>query len=1075
MFKTMKKLIINLILFALFSVSMSAQTKSVTGTVRDANGEPIAGAVVFYEGASMMTTTDDKGHYVIRGDYDKTLVFSCFGFKDERVLFKGQDKINVVLKLEAMTLDDAVVIGYGEQQRADLTGSITSVKADEIRRSGNNNLLAGLQGAVAGLNITSQSGEPGAGFSISIRGNNSINASSAPLYVIDGIQMNTSDSGAAMSELSASSGDPLAFINPSDILSIEVLKDASATAIYGSQGANGVILITTKSGAGDSGKTSVTFDASVGVTTVARDIEMLDAQEWMNYRFLRTDYDGPLYFGYDSDGDGINDKPKTIAMTGETPTDWRKLMFRNAISQNYNLTLRTTIAKNTNILVAMGYLNQQGLILNNGYQKLTGRVKIGHKLGKKTSFGVNLNYARMQSDGAASSTGGSFNNNGLTQLIYIERPIAVVSPGEEAEYENGRNYSLYDMVTDETFSQGVQHKIMGSAYFQWDILKSLRFRAYASGHGSFSKQLEYYSSNSRWGYSANGIATRRDTETGGFNANMTLTYKKTWRKNHNFDAMLGVEMMYYSYDYFLMRGKDFDTDILGIWGLGSANILSAPTMSHFAQSRMSTFGRANYNYKQRYYVTFNMRADGSSKFAPGSRVGYFPSMSLAWRASKEDFMKVVSKKWLDNLKVRASVGSSGNDRIDDYAWMSTLGRVYYAEDGKSIVGYAPYSSANEDLKWETTYQYNVGLDLTMFKSRVDFTFDAFYKDTRDMLFKAALPSQSGFSKQWQNIGRVENKGLEFALKTVNVKRGDFMWTTNIAVDLIRNKILDLGDGISEMPNPNVHKGNFKDDPTKLMVGQPIGIIWGYEWDGNYQLDDFQVYYKGTKVEVDPSLVTSANYNSFDYKLKKGVTSMNGTSVMPGDRKYKDLSGDGVVKESEDKKILGSGIPDFSYGFGNTFAWRGLSLYVFFDGVYGREILNEFKAKSTPGSGNSTHAYNITRESFYNAWTPENGSNSYARIMNSINMQQPISSYYVEDGSYLRLKTIALSYNLPSKALKAMKMKGLSLNFTVNNVYVWTRYGGLDPDISSNQSSFRALDRLTYPKGRTYTLGITANF
>lgn len=1056
-------------------MSLSAQTKNVTGKVMDANGEPVIGAVVYYEGTSVMTTTDASGIYVIKGQFNKTITFSCFGFQTETVEYKGQERLNVVLKLESMTLEDAVVIGYGEQQRQDLTGSISSVKADQLRKEGSSSLLGSLQGIVAGLNITSQSGEPGAGYSINIRGNNSINASSAPLYVVDGIQMNTSDSNAAMSDLSVSSGDPLAFINPSDILSIEVLKDASATAIYGSQGANGVILITTKSGSGDSGKTSVTFDTSIGITTVARDIEMLDAQEWMNYRFLRTDYDGPLYFGYDSNGDGVNDKPKTIAMTGEIPTNWRELMFQNALSQNYNLTLRTNIAKNTNILISMGYLNQEGLILNNSYQKLTGRVKIDHKMGKKTSFGVNANYARMQSDGFAASTGGSFNNNGLTQLIYIERPISVVSPGEEDEFSQNKDYSLYNMVTDETFCQGIQHKIMGNAYFQWDILKSLRFRVSASGNGSFAKNSEFYSSHSRWGYSSKGYAKVKNTDTGGFNGNMTLTYRKTWRKNHNFEAMLGAEMSYYMYDYMQMSGKEFDTDVLGIWGLSSANILIAPSLSHYAQTRMSTFGRVNYNYKQRYYATFNMRADGSSKFATGSRVGYFPSMSLAWRLSQEDFMKAARKKFLDNFKIRASVGSSGNDRIDNYAYLSTLGRVYYAEDGKSIVGFAPYSSANEDLRWETTYQYNVGLDLTMFKSRVDFTFDSFYKDTRDMLFKAAVPSHTGFSKQWQNIGRVENKGLEFALKTVNVKHGDFMWTTNVTVDLIRNKILDLGKDVVEMPNPNIHKGNFKDDPTKLMLNQPIGVIWGYVWDGNYQLDDFHIYYKGTEVEVDPSLVTSANYNSFNYVLKEGVTSMNGTSVMPGDRKYKDLSGDGVVKESEDKTILGDGIPDFSYGFGNTFAWRGLQLYVFFDGVYGRELLNEFKAKSTPGAGNSTHAYNITKESFYNAWTPENGSNSYARIMNSINMQQPISSYYVEDGSYLRLKTIALSYNLPSKALKAIKMKGLRLSFTVNNVYVWTNYTGLDPDVSSNQAGFRALDRLTYPKGRTYSFGLTANF
>lgn len=1050
-----------------------AQTTDVSGVVKDADGQPVAGVVVYYDGTSIMTTTDAKGFYTIAGEMGKDLTFSCFGFRTEIIRFSGQRKIDVRLKLDAVRLDDAVVIGYGTQQRQDLTGSISSVKADEIRKSGQNSFVGSLQGKVAGLNITSQSGEPGAGFSINIRGANSINAASTPLVVIDGMQMDIDESGNASSSFSLSGSDPLAFLNPSDILSVEVLKDASATAIYGSRGANGVILITTKSGVGNSDKTNVTFDASVGVTTMANSIEMLDAAEWLQYRFERGDYSGREFYGYDSDGDGINDTAKTPEMYGKSPIDWRDELLRTAVTQNYNMSLRTKVAKKTDLLVSLGWLDQQGMILNNDYQKFSARVKADHNVNKKIKIGVNANYARMQSDGAASSTGGGFHNHGLTQMIFLERPIDVVGPDDDSDYV-GSSTSLKDIVTDETFRQGIMHKVVGNAYLNYNIIKGLTLRLYASGNFSEASNQEFFSSKSRWGKARGGVGSRKNVGTGGYTANTTLTYRNDFRKTHSLEAMLGAEMGGYMYDSFYIQGINFSDESLGSWSLASASQISAPLQSHSTSTRMSLFGRVNYHYLSRYYVTLNMRADGSSKFSRGSRVGYFPSLSAAWRASNERFLRMANKNWLDNLKLRFSAGMSGNDRIPNYADIYTLDEVYYSDGGTQILGKAPLSSGNQKLKWETTYQYDLGLDLTLFKSRVDFVLDLYYKDTRDMLFKATLPSQTGFSTQWQNIGRVENRGLEAALSTVNIKTGNFMWTTSLTFDMNRNRILDLGSGIEMMPN-NVDKGIFKEEPTRLMLNQPIGIIWGYECTGNYQLDDFDICYAGTKIPVDPSLVTSENYDEFSYTLKEGVTSVNGVSVKPGDRKFRDLNGDNVIKESDDKKVLGNCLPDFTYGIGNTFSWRGLELYLFFQGVHGRELLNEFKARSTSGEGFSTYMYNVTKESFYKAWRPENGSNTYSRLKNSLNVQQPISSFYVEDGSYLKLKTLSLAYNLPSNICRAIRFAGLKLSFTVDNVWCWTRYSGLDPDISSTNATFTGIDRMGYPTGRTYTFGLVANF
>lgn len=530
----------------------------------------------------------------------------------------------------------------------------------------------------------------------------------------------------------------------------------------------------------------------------------------------------------------------------------------------------------------------------------------------------------------------------------------------------------------------------------------------------------------------------------------------------------------YDYEYYSQQATDF-ADVTMRENALSMGTLRTPVQNISQTRRMSMFGRVNYNYKYRYFITLNMRADGSSKFSAGNRVGYFPSMSLAWVPSNEKWAVKAKRNWLDNFKIRGSIGVSGNDRISNYSHLSTIDRIFYSNaEGQQVIGMAEYSAGNPKLRWETTYQYNLGLDFGVLNGRIDFTFDAYFKDTRDMLFKAVMPSQTGFTTQWQNIGNVTNEGLEFSLNTVNVKKKDFSWSSTITFHTNRNNVAFLGEGVTYLANP-VHKGAFTEEPTRLIVGQPLGVIWGYVWDGNYQLDDFDIYYKGTNntIPVAPDLVTSENYNQMDFVLKDGVTQMSGVSVKPGDRKFKDLDGDGIIKEDTDKMIIGNCFPKFSFGFGNTITWKGISLYIFFDGVYGRDILNEFKYRTE--SGASSSMYNITTTAFRNAWRPENGSNSYARLNNQTNCQNVISSFYVEDGSYLRFKTISLSYALPSKICQKMQMQMLKLTLSADNIAIFSPYSGLDPDISSTSTTFPGLDRMGYPAGRSFSLGIITNF
>ena len=927
----------------------------VTGIVTDDNGEPLIGAGVTYVGTTVGVVTDLDGKYTIERRAGSTLQFSSIGMVSQEIQVSDQPEINVQLVTDNLVLEDAVVIGYGTLSRGDLTGSVSSFKSEELAKTGSSNVVSALQGHVAGLNITSQSGEPGSGFNIKIRGNNSINAGTTPLFVIDGMQMDmSSDEIATTGATGGGTFDPMSFLNPNDIESIEVLKDATATAIYGARGANGVIIITTKSGAAGADRTAVNFSASVGVSNVPKYIEMLDAQEYVDYRFARRDY-GWSGYGTDTNGDGVSDTPMDVS--GYEYFDWQKLLYRTAVTQDYNLSVNAMAGKKTQILMSVGYLNQQGLVVNNDFQRYTGRLKIDHSISDKVKIGASVNYGRTISNGAVSSGGGDLGNNGLIQLIYLRRPIDFYT---DSDTDNMGSYSLLDCVTDETYKKTVYSRVAGNAYLDWQIIDGLTFRAQVSGNTSNSKGMEFYSVDSVWGYSKNGYGRIKTVDTYGWNASATLTYKKTWNKKHNFNAMIGVEMNAYSNENLTIGAYDFTDDSTGAFDLSKGGIQEAPQESVSMSTMMSTFGRAEYNYDQRYYISFNMRADGSSKFAPGSRVGYFPSVALAWRLSEEPFMK--SADWLDQFKLRFSAGASGNDRISNYATMSLMTTNYYAVNGTEVMGMAPSTSANSKLKWETTIQYDLGFDFSVLNNRINLMADVYYKDTRDMLYRATLPGQTGYVEQWQNLGRVENKGIEISLNTYNIQTRDFSWSTNLTFDMSRNKVLDIG-GI-EYTSVNIAHGQMANDISRIIVGQPIGVGYGYVADGNYQLSDFIAYDRnGTAYEHPEDVVTSSNINDFTFELKDGVTKLNSVNVQPGDRKYKDFDGDNEVT-SNDRQVISDSNPDFTMGFGNTFTYKGFELTLFFEGVYGRDILNEFKLCSESGFSGNTQFNNMRADGWY---------------------------------------------------------------------------------------------------------------
>jgi TonB-linked SusC/RagA family outer membrane protein len=580
--------------------------------------------------------------------------------------------------------------------------------------------------------------------------------------------------------------------------------------------------------------------------------------------------------------------------------------------------------------------------------------------------------------------------------------------------------------------------------------------------------MEFYSSQSKWGRTYNGKASNRNVSTYNYNVSAQLNWNKDWNKTHHFDAMVAGEMTYYYLQGMNVGGYNFTEESTGAYNIGKAGIIETPTQDMSDNSKLSFISRVNYNYKKRYYLTMTVRADGSSKFYPGNRVGWFPSASFAWRINEEPWLRSI--KWIDNLKFRLSAGASGNDRVSNYAALATLGTNYYSIAGSEVMGMAPTASANPKLKWETTYQYDAGIDFSVLKEKINLTADVYYKDTRDMLYRATLSAQTGYTQQWQNLGRVENKGFELAINTHNIDTRDFSWSTSLTFDMSRNKVLDIG-GI-DYTMVGIGSGYLSSDISRIMVGQPIGIGWGYISDGNYQLDDFVITDRNGRV-MPSEAVNSKNLSTFTYTLKDDVVSISGKSVKPGDRKYKDIYGNDNVITTEDRTKISDSNPKFTAGLGNTITWKNFDLNIFLESVYGRQILSEFKMRSESGASGNTFANNLREEAWLGRWTPENKSQTYSRLLNQTNTYS--SSYYVEDGSYLRIRTLSLGYSLGKKAISALHIRSGHIAVSVDNLHCFTSYSGNDPDVSSHNILFTGFDRMSYPKGRTWSLTFNIGF
>jgi len=995
--------------------------------------------------------------------------------KTQEVTIIGKSSIDIGMEEETVGLDEVVAVGYGTVKKRDLTGAVTTIKQDVFEQSKQSSFVNSLQGRVAGVQITSGSGEPGSGSKIIIRGANTLAGSSDPLYVIDGVQVNESEAPIANSKFGTNSQrNPLSSINPADIVSVEVLKDASSTAIYGSKGANGVIIITTRQG--KEGAPVISLDSRVGVSYSAKKLEMLDGNEWIDYRkdWVLLPDKKRITYGYFNDwlfflNPGETNPSKMIPrdVYALPEFDWQNEMYRTAVSTSHTLSI-TGGTQYTKFSGSVGYNKEEGILKNNGYSRYNTRLRLDHNK-DRFSVSVSLSASYSKYNGAAQS-GDGYNNIGVTQSAIISRPLVFVNPQDSVKNGGWRKPTANLKYIERDISTP---NVSSNVVLNYKLLEGLYIGTTVSGTIVNSKCNEFYGKDTPWGYYLKGRAAISNTEWMGWTNSNTIFYNTNFKNNTKLSALGVFEVNGSGYQNSSITMSNFPDESTGINDISKGITFQEATSGAGKTNRISYLGRLNYDIFGRYLFTGSMRADGSDRFGENNRFGYFPSLAFAWRITEESFMK--SQTFIDNLKLRLSYGKTGNSNIPEFQYMARMGNTFYGDQ----LGLVPASLPNPDLKWETTVQYNAGVDISVLKGRIDLTLDLYDKITTDMLYQAIIPAQSGFKTQWQNLGKIDNKGIEVALNTRNIVSENFTWTSNFTISANKNKVVTIGNGLDVAP---IGAGSWSlsyiklNDVGRIMTNQPIGIMYGYEMDGIYQMDDFAGWkdLTGQLQPNDPNIP----WQSRNWELKPGVADCSSIAkARPGTFKFKneDNSTDNKITES-DKKIIGNSQPLLFGGFGNNFQYKGFELNLFFTYSLGGEIFNSTKFElegSSPGE-----YYNITKDFWNNRWTPENPTNNYpsysdANYYNTLAAQP--NSYYVEDASYVRLQTVSFSYTLPRSFAKRMGLGSVKLYYSGNNLITFTNYSGFTPEVNSGNALLSNFDTIGYPRTTSQSIGFNLTF
>ncbi len=1012
------------------------------------SGEPVVGASVFIKGTKFGTQTDLDGNYEIKttASLPFTVIVSYVGYQSKEVeVYDVDEPLDVKLR-SSQLLSEVVIVGYGEQKREDITGSISSVPT-ELKTQPVASVERLLQGSVPGAIVTQTTGQPGGGVSVQIRGANSISASSEPLYVIDGFPVNNDYDLNDAGVVTGAKINPLSTLNTSDIESIEVLKDASATAIYGSRGANGVILVTTKRAKRN--ETSVTYDGYYGVQSITKTIDLLNgAQLWQ----LRKD----AAFNTDQANGNtaattklIADNKNALALanangytldTAGTGTDWQKAAFREAPIQSHSISLLTGTDK-TRVAFSGNYFNQEGILINTGFKRYTGRLNVDHDINARAKFFTSVVGSNSVSKVAPGDGAGSVTSALLYAApyvpIYDNKGGYVLNTGSDNAVSNPIN-SLNNQVNNSETT-----RFLANGGIDYKILPGLTARVLLGVDLVYNKQNRYLPKSTQEGLNLKGSATIGAARTNNWLNENTLTYSRKFNKVHSVNVVAGFMAQQSNSEVFTATATNFATDNLTYNSLGDGTA-TASSSGYTKWALASWLARVNYDYKDKYLLTLTARADGSSRFGPDKKWGIFPSAAVGWNVHKEAFLSDV--KQISNLKLRASYGITGNQSISPYSSRSRLGYFNNNFNGNYVAGYAPRNNPNPNLGWEKTRQFDIGFDLGLFKDRVNIVFDYYDKKTTDLLLGATVSGTSGWSVMnesgqpsyiLQNIGTLSNKGVEVGVGTRNIDGKKFKWNTMLVFSTNKNKILDLGNGVQQIiPNSSL--------PSIQAVGQPIGSFIVYQTDGLIQPSN-----------QGPTALTPESNKS------------------AGGQQYKDINGDGVITQAGDRIIIANN-PGLSFGLTNTVNYKtrygSLDLTVFLQTVQGAKIYNQNRAQLELSNGyTNASAAVLNRYSATNTNTDQKEAYQQAAIT--------ISDRFIEDGSYWRLKNITLGYTLPDEWLSKVRIKQVRFYVSAQNWFTWTNYTGYDPEVSANGQNLqtRGVDLGVYPNSKTILGGMTLAF
>jgi TonB-linked SusC/RagA family outer membrane protein len=979
-------------LLAVFLLSVQllfAQQTTITGTVTDSNQEPLPGVTVIIKGTTKGAVSNVDGEFTLSDvTSGSTLVFSFVGMSSQEVLVGNQTTISITMLADAIGLEEVVAVGYGTMKRADISGASANVNTSDFQDLPSIDIAESMQGRVAGLSITSNSGSPGTSSKIRIRGGNSMLGNNDPLIVLDGVAVNIG----------------LNDINPNDIASLDILKDASSTAIYGSRGANGVIVITTKTGNSDKPRIQVSTDYSFD--QVANQYDLLNAADFVTLN--------------------------NVTLTGPSAdTDWQNEVFQSGHTSNTQLNI-TGGNEKLKYFLSGSVVDQDGLVANTGYQKYTVRSNVDTKINEKLNVSLNLTVSKTERNNTndnASSKGSSI----WQSLIWS--PTEPVF-NEDGTYNRTDQYSSIAlnpvMVAKNRKEDVFATTVLANSKIDYKIVDNLVYSAILGAEEIKTENATFTNQN----VSPTTGSSRSYNDNFFWQFSNFLTYKNTFNDVHRMSIMLGFEQSQNTNKGFNANGSNLATESVGYDNL--ALNASAGIGSYWRQSSLRSYlGRATYSLKDKYLLTATFRVDGSSKFQGDNKYSSFPSVAAGWRISEESFMQNASN--IDNLKLRASWGITGSQAIQPYATMALLSpRVYSYGTPQASTGYMPSGAPNPDLKWEETTQINIGADLTMYNGRLNVTADYFKKNTDGLLQAKALPAYNGGGSIISNIGEIENKGVELSIGGEIIRKSDFSWNANANFSKLNNKVISIGDEEQIFPGGNYGSGFLTSKVFIVKPGESLGSIYGYNFLGIWQQDEAAEALKFGNV--------------------------------PGDSKYEDLDGNNII-DGGDQKIIGKGLPDFTWGLNNSFAYKNFDLNIMIEGVQGRDIINLGYAGAGVAVGD---ARAITLEDAKNTWTESNTNTIWPKVGSSSNTDHINSSKWLQNGSYVKLRNISLAYSIPKEKLK---VGDLRIVLSGQNLITFTDYKGFDPEVSSTGKSDidQGLDLGSYPTAKSYTLGLTLNF